>query len=257
MQTRLTAGMFSRYKLKHTVYVKSSLCWNRISGADYLSSNPGRKGRNLSFRNDIFEASVAGQYVFYEINNLGKIYRNHNNLKVYVLAGAAVFYHNPKTHYNGEWVALQPLRTEGQGKNALKPYGRIQGAVPAGAGFFYTHKKKYRIGWEINWRTTFTDYLDDVSTTYPHPSALSSPLAAALSNRNDELDYSSDASLPPSENYSAGSKRGDPRHNDSYLSASIHASYVIRGKSIYIKEKLKNPYFKKKKYIYRIIRTKI
>ena len=33
----------------------------------------------------------------------------------YVTGGAAVFTFNPKAEYNGEWVALQPLGTEGQG----------------------------------------------------------------------------------------------------------------------------------------------
>src|SRR5882672_10123321 len=51
-QTRSALGGFARYKLNPDIYIKGSLSWLRISGADALSTNPGRVGRNLSFRND-------------------------------------------------------------------------------------------------------------------------------------------------------------------------------------------------------------
>src|SRR5687768_15783478 len=69
-QTRSAMGIFGRYKLNPDVFVKAAVGWYRISGRDDLSTNPGRKGRNLSFRNDIYEASVVGQYIFYDIADL-------------------------------------------------------------------------------------------------------------------------------------------------------------------------------------------
>ena len=258
-QTRSSVGTFARYKINPDIYIRGSITWNRISGADKFSTNPGRVGRNLSFRNDIFETSVVGQYMFYDIADLGRTYRYRNDLKAYVFTGFTGFYNNPKAEYNGSWVALSPLHTEGQGivSGAPKPYGKFQLAVPAGAGFFFTISKIYRIGWEINWRTTFTDYLDDASTVYADPAALGSQEAMDLSNRNSELgEYNpkTDGIADP-KNYTPGSKRGDTTHNDSYLSTTINASYVLKGKSKFAKSKYKS-YFKGKKYTKRTIRAK-
>src|SRR3990172_1552289 len=143
-QTRSALGGFACYKLNPDIYIRGALGWYRISGKDALSTNPGRVGRNLSFRNDIYEASVTGQYMFYDIADLGRTYRYRNDFKAYVFAGAAGFYHNPKANYNGSWVALAPLHTEGQGivAGAPKPYGKFQFSIPAGAGFYFTISKK-------------------------------------------------------------------------------------------------------------------
>jgi len=265
-QTRSSMGGFARYKVHPDMLVRASIGWNRISGADKFATNAPRVGRNLSFRNDIFEVSAVGQYMFYDVADLGRTYRYRNGFKAYVFTGVTGFYHNPKAEYNGTWVALQPLHTEGQGvaPGAPKTYGKFQIAVPAGAGFFFTISKKYRIGWEINWRTAFTDYLDDVSTVYADPALLGSPEAVALANRNPELQpYEDNSPLPDPKNYyphyenngKVFPKRGDPTHNDSYLSTTINASYVLKGKSKFAKSKHK-AYFKEKKYTKRTIRAK-
>jgi hypothetical protein len=264
-QTRSAMGGFVRYKFNRDIYIRGSLSWDRISGADSLSTNPARVGRNLSFRNDLLEASVVGQYVFYDVADLGRTYRYSNDFKAYIFTGVSGFYTNPKAKYEGNWVALAPLHTEGQGldPNAPKPYSLYQIAIPAGAGFFFTFKKKFRIGWEFNWRTTFTDYLDDASTVYPDPKYLQSDLAKALSNRNPELNYSDNPNLPVPVNYQydpirnkpANPKRGDPKHKDSYLSTTINASYAIKGKSRFAKTKYK-AFFKGNKFKKRTIRAK-
>jgi hypothetical protein len=159
-------------------------------------------------------------------------------------------YHNPKAYYvapghaadDGEWVALRPLMTENHS------YTKVTMTIPAEVGFYFTINKHYRIGWNLCWRTTFTDYLDDVSTQYADPSTLSSPLAVALSDRTDHAAANAygAALTPPSygfgNNFGYGSyvddqgvqhfnKRGDPTHNDSFITSNVEFSYVIRGKS--------------------------
>jgi hypothetical protein len=249
-QTKSAFGGFVRYKVKPTLFLKGAVGWYRISGADKFSTNPGRVGRNLSFRNDIIEASVTGQYVFYSIADLGRTYRYQNDFKAYVFTGVSGMYHNPKAEYDGKWVSLAPLHTEGQGivADAPKPYSNILMAIPAGAGFFFTISKKYRIGWEFNWRTTFSDYLDDVSTVYADPKTLPTDIARDLANRNDELIYTDNTILPAKENYYPHvengemkyPKRGDPKHNDSFLTTTINFSYVIRGSSNFGKTRYKS-----------------
>jgi hypothetical protein len=246
-KTVMTSGAFVRYKLSPMISAKLAGNWVRIEGADNKSTNRGRVGRNLSFQNNIYELELTGQVFFYEVPDLGHTYRYQNDFKMYAFAGITGFYHSPRTHYNGTWVPLQPLQTEG------KHYNKIGVAVPLGIGLFFTIQKRHRIGWEFNWRTTFTDYLDDVSTVYADPADLTSAEAIALANRRNEL--GEDPSVPTPENYKPGSKRGDPSHNDSYLSTSIYYSYVIRGRSSFYKSKY-GSIFKHKKYKKRKIRAK-
>ena len=247
-KTEFAVGGFARYKFTPLVSAKLGLNWLRIEGADYLSTNPGRVGRNLSFQNNIIELELTGQIFFYEVPDLGRTYRYRNDFKMYAFAGITGFYHNPKTHYNGEWVSLQPLQTEG------KKYSRVGAAVPVGIGLFFTIEKRHRIGWEFSWRTTFTDYLDDVSTVYADPATLTSAEAIALANRRNELPENV-AGVPEAKNYEPGSKRGDPSHNDSYLSTSVYYSYVLRGRSSFYRSKY-GSIFKHKKYKKRKIRAK-
>lgn len=227
-ETKMTAGGFVRYKISHLFSAQGNISWIRIAGDDKLSANPARNARNLNFRNDMVEASGQMQFFFYEVNDLGRSLRNENNFRAYVGLGAGAVYHNPKTSFNGEMVALRPLTTEG------KKYSRVAAVIPASAGFYFTLNKHYRIGWNLTWRTTFSDYLDDISTTYADPSQLPSTLAVQLANRTDELTTVSPAFA---DNFTPGNKRGDSKHNDSYLTSSVDLSYVIKGRSIIDKKK--------------------
>ena len=222
-QPRMNAGGFVRYKMNPWFAIKTNLTWIRVSGDDKLSSNPGRNGRNLNFRNDMVELGAQIQFTYYQIHNLGRSYRHHDNFKAYVGLGAGMVYHNPKTLYQGVYIPLRPLTTEGD------EYSRIAAVIPVSGGFYFTFDKKYRIGFDLSWRTTFTDYLDDVSTTYADPSELPSALAIDLANRTDELNTITPAFA---ENFTPGNKRGDPSHNDSYLTSSVEFSYAIRGRSV-------------------------
>lgn len=222
-ETHMTMVGFVRYKLNPWFSIKSNLTWARISGDDKLSSNPGRNGRNLSFRNDVVELAAQVQFTFYQINNLGRSYRHQDQFKAYLGLGLGAAYHNPKTYYQGVYIPLRGLQTENVS------YSKVAAVIPASGGFYFTFDKNYRIGFDLSWRTTFTDYLDDVSTTYANEASLPSPLAIELANRTDELAFV-DAAF--AENFTAGNKRGDPSHNDSYLTSSIEFSYVIKGHSV-------------------------
>lgn len=242
-KTRQAASGFIRYKLHPNFYTKAELMYFRISGDDKLSTNPARNARNLSFTNDMFDLNLHGQFVFYENTDMGSDYRFKLAFRSYVGIGIGGFYSNPKTQYNGSNVSLRPLETEGV------TYKAIGLAVPATIGFHFTYRKKHRFGWELNWRTTFTDYLDDVSQGWGDPSKMD-PLGAQLSNRSDELNpadfedgFLNNFGYDPVMNKT--NKRGDPTHNDSYLTMNFSYSYVIRGKSSFYRSRY-GSFFKKK-----------
>ena len=120
---------------------------------------------------------------------------------------------------NGSWYELQPLGTEGQGTKAypgLTPYKLTQFGVPFGIGAKISLSKILCVGLEWGMRKTYTDYLDDVSTTYPDPVLLKAQkgeIAMELSNR----------SIPVAGEHpvQAGVQRGNSKTRDWYSFAGL------------------------------------
>jgi hypothetical protein len=252
-QTRWDGAGFLRYKFNHKLSLRAQFAYMRIQGADSLSTNPARHARNLSFRNDIFELSATPQLTIYENQDLGSSYRSRLGFNFYVMAGIGIMHHNPKAYYEGNWVALQPLHTEGVN------YSLWQGVIPVGTGFYFTVKKKHRIGFEFNWRITFTDYLDDVSKKYVNPNTLS-PTGAALANRSNLQSAGGDQNLLNNFGYNPtlnpADKRGQSNHNDTYMTMTLNYSYVIRGHGSFYKSRYGSFFFKKKRKRSRKVRAK-
>ena len=256
-KTRWAASGFVRYKFTRRLYGKAELMYFRIAGDDKLSTNPGRNARNLSFTNDMFDLTAQGQFVFYEATDLGSDYRFRLAFRSYIGFGVGGFYSNPKAKtLDGQNVALRPLETEGV------TYKAIGLNLPATIGFHFTYRKKHRFGWELNWRTTFTDYLDDISQGWGDPSKMT-PLAAAMSNRTNELDpdlfidspgFLSNFGYDPVQN--PYNHRGDATRNDSYLTMNFSYSYILRGKSSFYRSRYGSFFNKKKRGKMRKIRAK-
>lgn len=240
-QTRWALGGFVRYRFSPLISASANVTYGRIQGDDALSTNRARRGRNLSFRNDMVEINARGEIVFYNENDVGNRGRRRMDFKAFAFAGLGGLIHSPKAQYNGSWIKLRDLNTEGPANS----YGKVAFTIPTGLGIYFTYKKRQRFGWEIGWRTTFTDYLDDVSTEYVDPSTLSE-MGATMANRNPELADAYNSSLyAHPDNYGwtnaegdfVTGKRGDPAHNDSYLFMTFTYSYVIRGKSSFYRQK--------------------
>jgi len=259
-ETRTAAGAFARRKLGPKFSLQMGFDYAHIQGDDKLSANPERQHRNLNFQNNIYELNVMGQYFFYEINDLGGSYRYRNDFRAYAGIGVAGFHHNPKTLDTD--IPLEPMMNEGHA------YSLYQFAIPAQLGFYITIDKRYRIGWDLTWRTTFTDYLDDVSTNYVNPAtkSKSDPQYANFlyyNNRTPELSNVSaaDAAAYGYHTYTDSkggthvNKRGDPSHNDSYMTSTINFSYTLRGKSTFYKSNY-GSIFKSKKHKKRKFRAK-
>ena len=126
-ETRWAAGFYGRYKLKDPWSIEANLTYVRIQGADSLSTNSGRRGRNLNFRNDIFQFSLMGEWTFFENPDLGNTYRYENAFAAYLATGIAVFYQDPYGYGNPPgghgwgWYNLQPLETEGVHYHKIQP----------------------------------------------------------------------------------------------------------------------------------------
>ena len=244
-KTRYIMGGFARYKFSQYISAKGSVNYIRISGDDALSSNYGRRGRNLSFVNGIVDAEVVGQFFFLQIHDIGGSYKYKNDLRIYGFAGVSGFYNNPKTKYDGAMVALRPLKTEG------KSYKAFGIGIPMGFGAYMTLQRIIRVGIEFAYIKTFTDYLDDVSSVYADPATLGSPMAVALANRSAE--YTSDPGYLAQ--YAPGQKRGETKYKDTYLYTTLTGSYVLKGKSAFYRARYGGA-FHKNKFKKRRVRAK-
>ncbi len=210
-------GIFARYNAHEYVSFKFNVYHGNVSGDDANSLKATTNNRNLSFRSPITEFGING-----EINILG--YQPYGLQKVispYVFIGVSVFNYNPKTLHEGEWVRLQPLGTEGQGMaNRPQKYNLLSVAIPFGLGAKYAINDRWNVGLELGFRSTFTDYIDDVSTVYIESNELAAAngdLAATLSNRTGVYGEYID--------YATGVDRGNPDNKDWFFFGGITFSF--------------------------------
>jgi len=221
VETHLAYGYFTKFNFNRFLSLKASAYYGKISGSDVNSSDEWRVRRNLSFRSDIWELSAFG-----EVNITGlDPHARKKLLSPYVFVGFGVFHFNPQAYYLGQWYDLQPLGTEGQGTSAYpdrEKYKLTDFSIPMGLGFKGSLSEHWNIAVEMGWRKTFTDYLDDVSSTYVAKEILiaeNGELAWELSNRMDETPL--DPGLDPDDT----KYRGDPNDLDWYIFSGITISY--------------------------------
>jgi hypothetical protein len=261
--TRPNVGINITRRYLPRISGKLAFHWGRIMGDDMLSAslneaeNMGRFGRNLSFRNDIKELSAMGIIDLFENR---QTYQRRPDFVPYMFVGVAVFHHNPKAYYeNGSfpginpeddiptgWYSLQPLGTEGQYADGdyPEPYQKFGISIPFGLGVRYKLDRYWDMSFELGWRKTFTDYLDDVSTGYANKIDIlngggANPRAAALlSDRSAQSGF--DTQPDPSGTsyrvvqpfpYHYGTPRNQRRGNrsddDWYITTNITLSYIL------------------------------
>lgn len=230
----LNAGLSVKANYGPHVAIRGFFNVGRISGDDSKSRDQFLINRNLSFRSNILEYGAAlelNMLPFDSYNPHNKSGKRYFNFTPYLYGGLNVFHYNPKTLYNGTWVSLQPLNTEGQnsGFNAAGSYKLTQVAIPFGAGFKVQVSPKMIVSFDIGLRKTFTDYLDDVSGNYADIAALNAnngALSGALSFRGDELQNFNGISPV------AGSRRGNPNNKDWYTINQLTIAYKLYNKGI-------------------------
>lgn len=213
-------GVTVNFGLTPQIMLRGGFTYTVVGGADRNSSDDSLRARNLSFETHITEFSAIGEYYFFNLDE--------QKFSPYVFAGLAVFHFNPYA-YNGttDKVFLKPLSTEGQGLSGYpdrKPYALTQLALPFGGGIKYAFNDRVRLGLELGIRKLFTDYLDDVSSSYADPNDLLADrgqLAVDMSYRGDELPGGNP-------NYPAkGAQRGGVKHKDYYYMLGLHLTYRL------------------------------
>lgn len=201
--------------------IDASFLYGRLSGTDVDAKNMGRRVRNLSFDTSLYEFGVG---VNIHLNKWLKVLDKYG-INLYYTTGLSIFHFNPKAYYQGRFVELQPLGTEGQGAPSLNSnakYRLTQVSIPFGVGVNFDLSDEFLMGVQVVPRWTFTDYIDDVSGAYiPYSEleAANGTLAARLSDRTAEYLGTTHTDRPDN------ALRGDPENADWYMYTSVYLKY--------------------------------
>ncbi|WP_157579204.1 DUF6089 family protein [Spirosoma montaniterrae] len=235
---------------------RASFTYARIVGDDYTFTkhNPQafaiQYARNLHFRNDLKEFAVTGLYNFVAD---GRDSRVRAKLTPYLFGGVALVAHSPEARTpappnNGDyeaqkWVKLQPLHTEGQSQPGRdKPYSLVTIAIPVGIGARYRINDDFNVGFEIGYRYSFSDYLDDVGgSPYPDPATLQGVgvlmsdrrferNAARYKNATDRYTVAQELFTADPTPFQTTVRGADGILRDGYILTNISIQYVIPGK---------------------------
>ena len=211
-------GLIGRYNFNTRLCVKMNVNYGRVSAYDSDSDNTFEQMRNLSFRSDLFEGAVN-----FEFNFLPYVHGSREEFYTpYLFAGFSIVNFNPKADLNGQTYNLKNFGTEGQFDG--EEYFGIAGAFNYGIGFKIDLSYEWSINVELGARRLYTDYLDDVSTTYPDMEDLEAQrgsIAVQLSDRSFELD---NVDRPIGE---LGRQRGNSKNNDSFAMLGIGLVYYF------------------------------
>lgn len=207
IQTNAAYGGLIRYNFNQRTAARLSVFRGILEGDDAVSKF--NEARGLNFISNITDISAVFEFNFLPYFTGSK----RNYISTYIFGGASVFFFNPKS--NG--VELRNIGTEGQvaGFDGRKKYSKTGFSIPFGVGVKYSLTSKIGLGFEWGMHKTFTDYIDDISTTYYLQGSLIDPgnTAGLLSD--------------PSRSHNPYMQRGDPKTKDWYSFAGVSITYKI------------------------------
>jgi len=209
-------GLTVHYELQDQILLRGAYNFARVDGSDIYSEKEDLRMRNLHFESAISEFSIVGEYYLFNLYE--------RRFSPYGFVGLGIFHFDPYTYDSaGTKVFLKPLSTEGQGIYPdKKPYSLWQPTIPFGGGVKFAISENLRIGFEIGIRKTFTDYLDDVSTSYPDQNdllAARGQTAVDFSYRSDEVP-GGNAAFP-----TKATQRGGAEQKDMYYFTGLNIMF--------------------------------
>jgi hypothetical protein len=228
--TKLMKGAFITVYPNDWIGLRLNAHYTYLEGTDNIINTKGvdelwRKQRNLDFRSDVWELQLGAEIypiMFFKRND--EDYQPR--LRPYGFLGGGIFKFNPQgslTDANGKvtWHDLHPLRTEGQGMKEYpnkKEYSLTQFNIPMGLGLKYFVSDRVNFSTEVLYRKSFTDYIDDVSTTYIDPNYFANYMSAGQASIARQIhDKTIGIVLPGITRYQPGDQRGNPKQDDAYF----------------------------------------
>lgn len=219
---KTNASVFFGVMYKSTFEGRLEITKGTIAGDDANSNSPYVNSRNLNYKTTVLEAAFIGAFHPLMLRNTETL----PLLSPYVMVGLGVFSFYPKTLYNGQWLPLRRMNTEGQTSEqfpARKQYNLRAISVPVGIGVKYEYNAKFNIRFEALGRFTTSDYLDDASTNYVSRSIFPTELQKILAHRYKELDPTLERT---------GMPRGNGNSKDKFITINLRVGYVLGRKKI-------------------------
>jgi Domain of unknown function (DUF6089) len=213
---KINLGAFYRKQFGDYIAVRLTGNYAQLGYSDIYSTNEYQRRRNLSFNTNIFEVALRGDFNFFKYDPTDPDY----SFTPYATIGIGFFSYNPYAYLNGKKYYLRPLHTEGETIiPGRKEYGTIAACIPIGLGVKYAANNDVNVSFEIAYRFTTTDYIDDVSTTYVGVNNFPpNSIASLLQDRSYETGTPIGI---------AGRQRGYSSQNDSYIIAQVGISINI------------------------------
>jgi len=218
------AGIFFRKNFGNYIAMRIAGSFTQLGYSDvYNTHNEYMHRRNLSFNTNVWELGLQGDFNFYRFLPGEPDFR----FTPYVTFGVSAFNYDPYAYLNGDKYFLRQLGTEGQAIDSLhrKPYSSMAIAFPFGVGLKYSINDRINIGFEVVYRFSNTDYLDDVSTTYVDPALFPPNPDGSLSTAY----LLSDRSYETGERIGIkGRQRGNSQNKDAFATALFYISFNLQ-----------------------------
>lgn len=196
----LAFGVVARRNVNERISFTGAIDYTRIGAKDSNGRSFFQRTRNLSFKSNVFDFNLTMEFNFFKyIHGSDEYYYTP-----YIFGGFSVMKYNPTAELNGETYSLRSMGTEGQING--QEYGLVSGAFVFGAGFKWDINRDWSLNASISGRNIFSDYIDDVSGTYPDFLVLQSrrgDIAVQLSDRSMDPDFARQ-----------GMQRGNGKNND-------------------------------------------
>jgi opacity protein-like surface antigen len=213
-------GVFIKYNFTPYIALKVAANYARVGFQDSYVNNPYQQKRNLSFENRLGDLVIQSEFNFFRYRIADFDYR----FTPYISLGAGFLFHDPYAYYNKEKIFLKPLGTEGQNLAEYKKrvYKKNAFTFPVGLGTKFWVTKGVTLGFELSYRYTSTDYLDDVSTYYVGADKFFNPSSVI----QDPSYYLQDRSIELGNTIigNKGKQRGISSTKDHYILAQISLS---------------------------------
>ncbi len=235
--TGISFGALVRYNIDTRWAVKIAGMYGKVKGD--AASGTFLPERGLDFSSPVTDFSAVAEFNFMPYFTGSA----RSTISPYIFAGFSVFLFEPVS----QGMKLRNFGTEGQniGYEGREPYKGYSFSIPFGLGVKFSLAKN--LGLQVYWEMhkTFTDYLDDISTTYyliregnpgnysyyyyvTDPVNENHQIKVLLNDPDAEVLYNlSDpsASGDPVSEHRSGMQRGNPNNNDWFGFFGVSLTY--------------------------------
>lgn len=205
-QTQFAYGALVRYNLNARWALKFNYYRGQLQGSDATGGSV--KDRDLNFKSKINDFSLVAEFNFWEYYTGSK----KSYFTPFIFGGLSYF-NFKSTSYSG--VDLQSIGTEGQnvGFDGRSPYKQYSFAMTFGFGIKYSVSERIGLAFECGMRKTFTDYIDDISTSY------------YLEGQNIDPNNQGQVLSDPTMSHDEYMQRGNDQNKDWYNYTGISITY--------------------------------